>query len=269
MISEDIKISRLLAAYPSTQKVLNRFSPLFNNQANNEINNAITKRINVKQAAEIAGVRLVLLLNELNSAVNEELIPPKVDANRESKNMINQKPEKLNKINPDKFLQLDVRSIIDSWKDPFPEIMSVVKSLKSDEVFQLINSFEPFPLYTVLEKKGYDHWTEKVNNVFNVFFFRNDQGSLKMDKSVNKNENDNEDCENVIELDVRELVPPEPMMRILENISRVSEKTVMVVHHHREPMLLYPKLDERGYSAITNKINNNYYKVVITKKRKE
>jgi DUF438 domain-containing protein len=43
----------------------------------------------------------------------------------------------------------------------------------------------------------------------------------------------------------------------------------MVVHHHREPMMLYPKLEERGYTAITNKIDENYFKVVIMKKRND
>ncbi|PIW98956.1 MAG: hypothetical protein COZ80_07930, partial [Ignavibacteria bacterium CG_4_8_14_3_um_filter_37_9] len=75
------------------------------------------------------------------------------------------------------------------------------------------------------------------------------------------------DYEKVIELDVRELVPPEPMIKILEALSQVDENTVLLVHHHREPMMLYPKLEERGYEAVTNKIEENYFKVVITKKR--
>jgi len=58
-------------------------------------------------------------------------------------------------------------------------------------------------------------------------------------------------------------------MKILENISRVDDKTIMLVHHHRDPMMLYPKLEERGYSAVANKINENYYKVVITKQKRE
>jgi hypothetical protein len=32
-------------------------------------------------------------------------------------------------------------------------------------------------------------------------------------------------------------------------------------------MMLYPKLEERGYEAVSNKIEENYFKVVITKKR--
>lgn len=147
--------------------------------------------------------------------------------------------------------------------------MSAVKSLKEDEVFHLINSFEPIPLYSVLEKKGFDNWTEKDGSTFHVFFFRKIEQGNKSIKSVIGEKIVTKDFENIIELDVRELVPPEPMMKILENITRVDEKTVMVVHHHRDPMMLYAKLEERGYSAITNKIGEDYYKVIITMKRKE
>lgn len=269
MITEDIRILKMVTEYPSTLEVLNKFSPLFKNQAKAEINNSIARRINVKQAAEIAGVDLTLLLNELNESINEESIPPKKNATKESKKMQNQKPEKLKKINAEKFLQLDVRPIIDSGKDPFLEIMSAVKSLKEDEVFHLINSFEPIPLYSVLEGRGFHHWTEKDGNTFNVFFFRDSEPSDLPENFTTKEKITEKDFDNVIELDVRELAPPEPMMKVLENISRIDENTLMVVHHHRDPVLLYPKLEERGYSAMTNKITDDYYKVVIMMKRKE
>lgn len=269
MITKDIKISKLLAEYPQTLEVLINFSPHFIKLNNKILRKTLASRVNVEQAAEIAGVNLVLLLNELNKSIGNKSNPPTINDDMKETIMINEKPEYLKKINPEKILQLDVRPIIDSGKDPFLEIMSAIKSLKEDEVFHLINSFEPVPLYTVLGNKGYDHWTEKAGNTFNVFFFRNDERSAETEKSISENNINDKDIENVIELDVRELVPPEPMMKILENISRVDEKTVMVVHHHREPMMLYPKLEERGYSAMTNKINDNYYKVVITKKRKE
>src|SRR5690606_3122826 len=92
--------------------------------------------------------------------------------------------------------------------------------------------------------------------------------SRDIPKENNKTiENTEHNFEKMIELDVRELVPPEPMIKILENLSRIDDKTVMVVHHHREPLMLYPKLEERGYTAISNMIEENYYKVVITMKK--
>ncbi|MBU2494225.1 MAG: DUF2249 domain-containing protein [Bacteroidetes bacterium] len=178
------------------------------------------------------------------------------------------KPVALNNLNKDKVKVLDVRPIINSGKDPFTDIMSFLKDIKDDEIFLLKNSFEPLPLYAVLGKKGYEHFTEINETVYEVYFYKtvNDQnievnrnGSSEIIESQN-------DLTNVIEIDVRDLEPPEPMVKILEAIQQVDGNSLLVVHHHREPMMLYPKLEERGYQAITNKIDENYYKVVITKK---
>lgn len=54
---------------------------------------------------------------------------------------------------------LDVREI---EGPPFDEIMSAVEALDEDETLVLINSFEPVPLYGVLETKGLTHETEQV-----------------------------------------------------------------------------------------------------------
>lgn len=182
--------------------------------------------------------------------------------------IIKQKPEILNNLGSDKIFNLDVRPILESGVDPFQNIMKAVKEIKEDEVLLIINSFEPIPLYTVLGKNGFEYWTEKENDVFKIYFYKNkkvihDENSLEQ-KAPPKEF----DYKNVIELDVRELAPPEPMVKILETLSQVDENTVLLVHHHREPMMLYPKLEERGYEAVSNIIEENYYKVVITKKRK-
>ncbi len=269
MITKDIKISRLLAEHPQTLEVLDKFSSHFD-KSNNKIQwKVIASRVNVEQAAGIAGVDVARLLSELNDSINANYNAPEISINKKEAMKTIVKPEKLKDIRAEKILQLDVRPAINSGKDPFLEIMTTIKSLKEDEVLHLINSFEPIPLYSVLENKGYKHWTENDGNTFNVFFYKEGEAQIDSAKAATNNKNIDKDFENVIELDVRELAPPEPMMKILENISRVDDKTIMLVHHHRDPMMLYPKLEERGYSAVANKINENYYKVVITKQKRE
>lgn len=268
MITKDMKISKILELYPQALQVLTNFSPHFKKLNNKLLRKTLASRVTVEQAAKIADVDLYSLLFELNKSINIEY---KSTTNNKETMIENtapkEKPEILQNLRSEKIIKLDVRPILDSGKDPFLEIMSAVKSLKDDQVLNLINSFEPLPLYNVMKNKGFEHWTEKEGNVFNVFFYKGTE-STNQNAGVEHSSNDNSfDYENVIEIDVRDLVPPEPMMKILENISKVDEKTVMVVHHHREPMMLYPKLEERGYEAVTNKINDNYYKVVITKKR--
>jgi uncharacterized protein (DUF2249 family) len=41
--------------------------------------------------------------------------------------------------------------------EPFDEIMRALESLTEDESLLLINSFEPVPLYTVLENRGFTY----------------------------------------------------------------------------------------------------------------
>lgn len=52
--------------------------------------------------------------------------------------------------------RLDVREIDG---EPFGDIMAALKELDTDESLLLINSFEPEPLYEVLEQRGFDFET--------------------------------------------------------------------------------------------------------------
>jgi len=52
--------------------------------------------------------------------------------------------------------KLDVRKIDG---EPFENIIAALDDLSDDESLLLINSFEPEPLYEVLEKRGFDFET--------------------------------------------------------------------------------------------------------------
>ncbi|MDY7081256.1 MAG: DUF2249 domain-containing protein [Halobacteria archaeon] len=67
--------------------------------------------------------------------------------------------------------QLDVREIDG---EPFDDIMQALDDLGADESLLLINSFEPEPLYDVLENRGFkyetanpepDVWHVKIEHV--------------------------------------------------------------------------------------------------------
>ncbi len=52
-----------------------------------------------------------------------------------------------------------------------------------------------------------------------------------------------------IHIDVRGLVPPAPFVAIIRLIESVPDGTSVIVHHDRDPVLLYPELAERGWTA--------------------
>jgi hypothetical protein len=50
-------------------------------------------------------------------------------------------------------------------------------------------------------------------------------------------------------IDVRGLDPPAPLVAILRLIDAPGAGPVVIVHHDRDPQLLYPELAERGWEA--------------------
>lgn len=56
---------------------------------------------------------------------------------------------------------LDVR---DRDDPPFPVISDALDDLGPDESLLLINGFEPEPLYDVLDDRGFDRETERVDD---------------------------------------------------------------------------------------------------------
>ncbi len=66
---------------------------------------------------------------------------------------------------------LDVRPDIEKGGDPFNRIMATVKTLKAGEALEVIAPFEPFPLYDVLEQRGFTHKaTANTDGSFKVVF---------------------------------------------------------------------------------------------------
>lgn len=51
-----------------------------------------------------------------------------------------------------------------------------------------------------------------------------------------------------VHLDLRGLEPPEPMVKILRLIDGGEVDTVIIGHFDREPIFLYPELEDRGWS---------------------
>ncbi len=264
VITKEMKVSEVLKNYPDTLEVFVEASPHFRKLENKILRRALASRVTIQQAAQIAGIDLNEFLFKLNKKINLTIYESKINEQTLEKSM-QLKPEIIQNSPEDKIVTLDVRPIIDSGRDPFTNIMEKVKNLKDDEIFLLINSFEPVPLYTVLGNKGFKHYTEKEDDIFKVYFYR----THKTDESITKisSESNPADITNLIEIDVRELPPPEPMVKILESLTSIDEHTALLVHHHREPLMLYSKLEERGFKAITNKISDNYYKVLIIKRR--
>ena len=50
-------------------------------------------------------------------------------------------------------------------------------------------------------------------------------------------------------IDVRGLAAPQPLVQILQMVREVGPAGVLIVHHDRDPLLLYPELVQIGWWA--------------------
>jgi uncharacterized protein (DUF2249 family) len=139
-------------------------------------------------------------------------------------------------------VHLDVREDIARGVEPFARIMVAVRSLAEDRVLILRVPFEPIPLYEVLGKRGFAHWTERrAADDWSVWFYREAAVPAAPTPAAPAAETRHH------VLDVRGLEPPEPMVRVLQATGRLGDNGELEVHHDRRPTFLYPLLEERGF----------------------
>lgn len=266
MITSNTRIGKMLDSYPETLNFLISLNPLFDKLNNKVLRKTIASRATVADAAGISNIPLTALLVQLNDLI--KMKTNNIECTPDTRKVLTEpmpKPEFLSALSDEQIIELNVCKYIENGTDPFNVIRETILMLRQDQVLHLINSFEPVPLYKVLGNKGYEHYKEQDDNrLWHIYFYRNNSAGAAEPAAQPLNEDSLP--KTVVEVDVRELAPPEPMMKILETLGSINDDSVLVVHHHREPVMLYDKLEERGFSAITNKINDNYYKIVITKK---
>ena len=73
---------------------------------------------------------------------------------------------------------IDVREDIRLGREPFERIMAAVAQLEPSDTLLLINSFEPLPLYRVMEQNGFAHWAERTADGTWKIYFRRGAGRV-------------------------------------------------------------------------------------------
>jgi uncharacterized protein (DUF2249 family) len=167
---------------------------------------------------------------------------------------------------------LDVRPILASGTDPFVTIMSALDKLPSGHTLEIINSFEPIPLLNKLKKEGYDFETDRSDiSAVHTFVEKTDIQPVEEAKLTSKPISISfEECESkfkgcMIELDVRHLEMPMPMVTILESLETLKKGEALYVHHQRLPQYLLPELEDRNYIWASKIVDEGNTKLIIFK----
>ncbi|HXF50150.1 MAG TPA: DUF2249 domain-containing protein [Dehalococcoidia bacterium] len=68
---------------------------------------------------------------------------------------------------------VDVRDDIRAGREPFQRIMAAAASLRDGQALEVINVFEPVPLYEVMRQRGFAHRTDRTpDGDWRVLFYR-------------------------------------------------------------------------------------------------
>lgn len=139
---------------------------------------------------------------------------------------------------------LDVRPLLASGREPLTAIMSAVDGIPPGAVLVLRAPFNPRPLHAVLRRRGFHHQVRKRGRRdFEVRYWRD--GSLAEPNAMPAG---SEPAPPVARtLDVRGLIPPQPLERTLAALDDLPEGAALEQVNDRVPALLIPLLEERGF----------------------
>ncbi|HEX6972080.1 MAG TPA: DUF2249 domain-containing protein [Limnochordia bacterium] len=161
-------------------------------------------------------------------------------------------------------LTLDVRQDLREGKEPFGRIMAAVAQLAPGQSLRLLATFEPIPLLKVLGAKGFSHKARRIGEgdwevLFTPKGATEGGGSDSAQTGGAAETPAPEDSDAawpapVKTLDNRGLLPPEPMVRILEALEHLRPGEVLEVFNDRRPHFLYPELEKRRHAVRTEEL---------------
>jgi len=263
-INAATKISALIKANPEVIEAIASINRHFAKLRNPVLRKILASRVTIADAARIGGTSISVFFDKLQELGFEtDNAPASSTADTQTTITLAERPNL-----PAQYVTLDVRETLQTGQDPFNEIMNQLAQLPAQHGLLLVNTFEPTPLIPILKKKGYRHYTEqKGPELFHTYFYPSGEASALNSNAaetvitaINAKTKMEPSFESLVqrydgrlvEIDVRQLEMPLPMMTILETLTQLQPSQALLVAHRRVPQYLLPQLRERGFAyAIT------------------
>ncbi len=239
-------------------EVLARFHKHFELLRRPALRKLMTPLVTIEKAARTAQVDVDDMLAAIYAAMGEPLPPELTSAAAPADGTIPPPPDWIARVPDDRRVVLDVREQVRSGEEPYHRIMRAVASLREDQVLCLCNIFEPVPLYDLLAQRGFGHTTERRGpQEWWVTIYRAAAQVGSENPSVPPEAQVAEAGE-PLRVDARGLEPPQPMARILEALPRIARGGELLALTDRRPLLLYQKLEARGYQYATEEAHGGF-----------
>jgi len=246
-------------------EILARYNKHFELLRRPALRKLITPLVTIEKAARTAQVDVNEMLAEIYRAMGEPLPPDLREPSPAAPSVDIPIPEELRDLPEERYMILDVRDEVRAGEEPYHRIMKAIASLRADQALRLCNLFEPVPLYDVLAQRGFAHWVERRGpEEWWITFFRPAHPSERSPvSSCGADSRTGTDAPLVV--DARGLEPPQPMAKILEALPKIGAGERILALTDRRPMLLYPKLEERGFQYATEEAGDGWFETWIWK----
>ena len=264
VIDANTKIGAILKKNAAALEAIISLDPKFEKLRNPLLRKLMAGRASLAMASKISGINIdefFKRLEPLGFTINRNV--------REEEHGMDRKPAFL-LANKESIMDLDVRPVISSGKDPLNLIMQKLKTVRDGEVLRIINSFEPTPLILLLSKKGYSTFVEKQGeNYVETYLWKNAAvDEVEQEKTSAPGDWDEElqKFENrLMKIDVRGLEMPQPMHKILSSLDEIAPDHALYVYHKRIPVYLLPELSDRGFEYRFKEIGEGEVHLLIYK----
>jgi hypothetical protein len=235
-------VAEAIAADPAVIERLAMLHPAFEKLRNPVLRKVMAGLVTFGEAAKVAGVGLDTVL----AAANGEAPPP---VGRAGPARGEEEPAPLWVENADlhERAALDVRPILAAGGEPLGPIMRLAATVPPGGLLVLDAPFDPAPLRRVLGSKGFDCYRRPLApDHWRVWFRRRHEEAADPPPPAGKGPRQWRQG-GELHLDLRGLEPPHPMLAVRKLIEAGTAFEVLVVHHEREPVFLYPDLAARGW----------------------
>ena len=265
-ITVNTKIAALIRQHPDALESIIKIHPKFEKLRNPLLRKIMAGRTSIAMASRISGCsvtdffrRLKPLGFEIDSATEAVVTDEK------------QIPAFMLLIKNYQLIELDVRSVIASGKDPLSLIVKKVKEIQPGQILKIVNSFYPEPLILLLAKQGFTAYADVIDDdLVETYFYKEKQTCGVPATKTTELANGWEEILNRFKdkmevIDVRTLEMPKPMLTILDALGKLPADTALFVYHKRIPVFLLPELAERKFDYRIKEISEGNVNLLIFK----
>lgn len=145
---------------------------------------------------------------------------------------------------------LDVRPILQAGGEPFSAIMEAVAALAPGQSLRLLASFKPVPLFQVMGSRGFEPSAREIGGGdWEVLFTPQEVVPAPQEAPSSAQRSAQADAwpTPTIEIDNRDLEPPEPMVLTLQALETLAPGQTLAALMPREPLFLFTELEQRGH----------------------